>query len=99
MQDEPTCEGQHVEPSRSEAAVMLMLLHAGHRWPWSMNEISCELGNELLAGDAVAGLHAAGLVNRFGEFVLPSRPATRMQQLEDTLLASGSKVESGVSRT
>ena len=99
MQDERTCEPSPAEASRSEAVVMLMLLHAGHWWPWSMAEISQELGSELLAADAVAGLHAAGLVHRFGEFVLPTRAATRMQQLEDVLAAPGSSLDPGVSRT
>jgi len=92
MQDERTCDAEHVEASRAEAVVMLMLLHAGHRWPWSTAEVSRELGDEHLAAEALAGLHAAGLVNRFGEFVLPSRAATRMQQLEDLLLVGEPKL-------
>jgi hypothetical protein len=82
MHDEPT-QGAILEqePERSEAVVMLMLLRMGHEWPWSMQEISRELGNEILAADAVCGLHAAGLVHRTGEFVFPTRAATRMHSL------------------
>jgi hypothetical protein len=79
MHDEPTQAGS--EPARSESAVMLMLLEMGHPWPWSMQEITRELGNELLAADAVVGLHAAGLVHRSGEFVFPTRSATRLREL------------------
>ena len=99
MQDDPTHEACPLEASRCEAIVMLMLLHAGHRWPWSRAEVARELGDELLATEAVAGLHAAGLVHRCGELVLPSRPAARMQQLEDVLLAGDSKVRSGPAPT
>ena len=95
MQDERTCEPTLTEASRSEAVVMLMLLHGGHWWPWSMGEVAQELGDQALAVEAVAGLHAAGLVHRFGEFVLPTRPATRMRQLEDALLTPEPKTESG----
>jgi hypothetical protein len=81
MQDETNEPSLEREPERSESVVMLMLLHMGHPWPWSMHEISLELGNEILAADAVAGLHAAGLVNRTGEFVFPTRAATHMHAL------------------
>jgi hypothetical protein len=84
MHDEPTQAASGGEPQCSESAVMLVLLHMGHPWPWSMSEIGRELGNELLAADAVAGLHAAGLVHRTGEFVFPTRTATRSQQLSRT---------------
>jgi hypothetical protein len=95
MLDERTCEPTLVEASRSEAIVMLMLLHAGHWWPWSISEVAQELGDETLATEAVAGLHAAGLVHRFGEFVLPTRPATKMRQLEDALLTHDPASEAG----
>ena len=81
MHDEPTQAPAGREPDRLESAVMLMLLQAGHPWPWSMHEIARELGNELLAADAVVGLHAAGLVNRLDEFVFPTRSATRFRHL------------------
>ena len=81
MQDEPTQEAVERELDRSESVVMLLLLHAGHPWPWSMQEITRELGSELKTADAVVGLHAAGLVNRFGEFVFPTRSAARFERL------------------
>ena len=84
MRDEPSPRSDQGEPGRSESAVLLMLLHMGHPWPWSIGEIGRELGNELLAADAVVGLHAAGLVHRTGEFVFPARSATRFQQLSRT---------------
>ena len=84
MRDEPNPRPDQGEPGRCESAVLLMLLHMGHPWPWSMTEIDRELGNELLAADAVVGLHAADLVHRTGEFVFPTRSATRSQQLGRT---------------
>ena len=47
-----------------------------------MSEVAQELGDQDLAVEAVAGLHAAGLVHRFDDFVLPTGAATKMQQLE-----------------
>ncbi len=89
MQDERTCEPTLLEASRSEAVVMLMLLHGGHWWPWSISEVSQELGDEQPATEAVAGLHAAGLVHRFDEFVLPTRPATSTHSATSPSSASG----------
>jgi hypothetical protein len=81
MQDEPTQADPGPEPDSSEATVMLLLLRTGHQWPWYMQEIARELGSELLAADAVVGLHAAGLVSRLGDFVFPTRAATRLDEL------------------
>jgi hypothetical protein len=48
----------------------------------SLWEIAQAIGSEPAAEDAIVGLRAAGLVHRFGEFVFPTRPAARFDQLE-----------------
>lgn len=81
MQDEPTRAGLPDEPAHTERIVLTLLLEGGHAWPWSLTELLAEAGHEVLVMDAVIGLCAAGLVHRTGEFVFPSRPATRFAQI------------------
>jgi hypothetical protein len=50
-------------------------------WPWTVDELACELGTRLGAADAVARLSRAGLIHRFGELVFPTRPARRAEQI------------------
>jgi len=50
--------------------------------PWAAREVGQAVGSDLAAEDAIVGLHAAGLVHRFGEFVFPTRTAARFNQLE-----------------
>jgi hypothetical protein len=85
MQDEPTQGDLEREPDRTESLVIMLLLQAGHPWPWSVAELTRELGDELAATDAVLGLQAAGLLNRIGQFVFPTRSAARFEQLTRAL--------------
>ena len=64
-----------------EFGVLVLLLQAGAPSLWSLSELARELGCELAAARAVAGLHRAGLVHRCGEFVWPSRAASRFCEL------------------
>jgi hypothetical protein len=61
--------------------VLALLLDPECRVPWSVAELAREVGCESAAGEAVVGLHAAGLVHRCGGFVWPSRAASRFCQL------------------
>jgi hypothetical protein len=61
--------------------VLALLLDRECPGPWSVQELAREVGCELLAADAVVGLHAAGLAHRCEELVFPSRAASRFCQL------------------
>jgi hypothetical protein len=54
----------------------------GQGWPWSIEEIGRELGNQIEAVDAVARLTNTGLVHRLGNFVFPTRTARRAAEIE-----------------
>lgn len=56
-----------------------MLLDA---WPWSVEEIVRELGNQPDAEDAIGRLTRAALVHRSGSFVFPTRAARRANELQ-----------------
>jgi hypothetical protein len=40
-------------------------------------------GDEIAAVDALAGLHAHGLIHRHGEYVFASRPAARLLEINE----------------
>lgn len=65
----------------SEGVVLTLLLDPDLPWLWSMDELGRELGDAVRAEDAVAGLHAAGLVHRCGEFVFATRSAAHFSRL------------------
>jgi hypothetical protein len=69
-----------IEENR-ELAVLSTLLDPRTPWLWSIEELARELGGELDADDAVASLHAAGLVHRCNEFVFATRAAARFSRL------------------
>jgi hypothetical protein len=69
-----------IEENR-ELAVLTLLLDPRTPWLWSIEELARELGGELDADDAVASLHAAGLVHRCNEFVFATRAAARFSRL------------------
>jgi hypothetical protein len=85
MQDEPTQGDPDREVDRTESVVMMLLLQTGHPWPWSVYELERELGRDLATADAVLGLEAAGLLNRIGQFVFPTRSAARFEELKRAL--------------
>jgi hypothetical protein len=61
-------------------AVLGFMLY-GESWPWTVDEIVRELGNEGNAVDAVRRLTRMGLLHQFGAVVFPTRTARRAMQL------------------
>ncbi len=65
----------------AQKGVLELLLSPDSQRPWSVAEIERERGDHIDTVDAVASLHAAGLVHRCGEFVFATRAALRMDRL------------------
>jgi hypothetical protein len=85
MRDQSSCTSVARELDRAERAALDLLLTSGGPGLWSMAELARALGSEVLAADAVAGLSAAGLVHRHGEFVFATRAAVRSLALAEEL--------------
>jgi hypothetical protein len=67
-----------------EKSVLFMLFQ--DPFPWTVEEIGRELGNQGHAVDSVAQLAGDGLVHRLGEFVFPTRAARRSDELHEGAL-------------
>ncbi len=62
--------------------LVLSVMFREQSWPWSIEEIGCELANPAEARDAVCRLAENGLVHRLGDFVFPTRAARRGAEIE-----------------
>jgi hypothetical protein len=83
--EEPTLSPAE-EFDRTESIVLLLLTTSDNDRPWSVEEVIRELGDRNKAIDAIANLHAAGLVHCTGDdFVWPTRAAIRGIELAEYL--------------
>jgi hypothetical protein len=83
MDDESSQSVSNREPAQAEHVVLSLLLDPNVHGPWSVPELGCELGDPVEAQDAVASLHAAGLVHRCDDLVFPTRAAARCFRLAE----------------
>jgi HD-like signal output (HDOD) protein len=80
MQNETT-RTEAGEDDRIDAAIIGLLLDSATSWPWSVEELTRELGDKLAVEDGLTSLYAAGLIHRSGELVFPTRAAIRSHQI------------------
>jgi hypothetical protein len=62
--------------------VVIDCMLVGAPWPWSVQELAREIGNEVDAVDSVGRLVRRGLLHRSGEFVFPTRAARSAHELQ-----------------
>jgi hypothetical protein len=77
---EPDVENIAEREDQTDKVILLLL--CGSSFPWSVEEIACELQDQSRVVDAVRRLTAAGLVHRIDGFVFPTRAARRADELE-----------------
>ncbi len=80
MQNETT-RTEAGEDDRIDAAIIGLLLDSATSWPWSVEELTRELGGKLAVEDGLTSLYAASLIHRSGELVFPTRAAVRSHQI------------------
>ena len=69
------------EDLRTQQAIIGMLVAPDSQRPWSITEVEREIGEDAMTADALAHLHAAGLIHRCGEFVFATRAAVQSDRL------------------
>jgi hypothetical protein len=67
------------EDARDDSAVLGLLLDPESERPWSVDEVTRELGRD--PADSLVRLHGAGLVHRMDGFVWASRAALAADEL------------------
>lgn len=80
MQDD-TIRGASAEDARVARTILGLLLQPCEQRPWSVDEIELAVGDPLATVDALAELHATGLIHRWDGFVVATRPAIHMASL------------------
>jgi hypothetical protein len=71
---------QEVHPIDQREKLVLYLLFQD-AYPWTLDELTREIGKE--AETSVGSLVGAGLLHRFGDFVMPTRAARRSDELDE----------------
>jgi hypothetical protein len=83
------CEPSQNTPQREidlcENVVLHLMLDDDTPGLWSVDELARAHGDPVATVDALAGLHAMGLIHRHREFVWPTRTAARTIQIEHTV--------------
>jgi len=69
------------EDDQADTAVLGLLLSPDEHGLWSVEEVERAMGERIATVDALARLHGAGLIHRFGEFVFATRAASAMDRM------------------
>jgi len=85
MHDEPTPGELERELALAENTILHLLLDEPHPNPWSVEELVLAHGNLPAAADAIAGLHASGLIHLAAGFAWPTRAAVRAVRMENLM--------------
>ncbi|HEY7932392.1 MAG TPA: hypothetical protein VID48_01090 [Solirubrobacteraceae bacterium] len=80
-EDDPMLGGGGEQDHGDWSVLSLLLAHEGHEGLWSIDELGRMLQDQIHAVDAVGRLLRDGLIHRQGDFVFPTRAATRFNQI------------------
>jgi predicted transcriptional regulator len=82
MPDEQPSSASTAKAATTEWVVLDLLLGGDEQRPWSVEELVREIGRPVDVADAIANLHAAGLIHRTTDgFVFATRAAVRFHQI------------------
>jgi hypothetical protein len=79
--DDPMPNGGGEQDHGDWSILSLLLGPEGHSGLWSVEELGRMLQDQVQAVDAVGRLLRDGLIHRQGDFVFPTRAATRFNQI------------------
>jgi hypothetical protein len=81
MSDEKPTLTPAQQDQNADGNILLWLTLDDVQRPWSVEEVVREYGDEADAADALARLHAVGLIHRMGDFVWATRAAIRSNEI------------------
>jgi len=85
VHDEPTHGELERELALAENTMLHLLLDEPHPNPWSVHELALAHGDPPAAADAIAGLHATGLIHLAASFAWPTRAAVAAVRVENLI--------------
>lgn len=66
----------------TNATVLDLLIEDENQRPWTHDELALEIGSSVVVEDAIANLHAAGLIHETSDgFVFATRAAIQFEQI------------------
>jgi hypothetical protein len=81
MQHEPN--PTELDDALAQNTILHLMADEPHRWPWSVDELCLAHGDHIKTADAIAHLHATGLIHLSEGFVWPTVAATSAIRIED----------------
>jgi hypothetical protein len=85
MHDETTRGDAEREAALAENTILHLMLDDPAPAPWSVNELRAAHGCPLRADEAIAALHAAGLIHLAAGYAWPTRAAAAAARVENAL--------------
>ena len=74
-------DSEQAEYATDETVLDLLILSDSQR-PWTIHELALEIGSQPIVEDAIANLHAAGLIHTTSDgFLFAARPAIRYHSI------------------
>ena len=83
MQDEPTSDEVERELALAENTILHLMLDDSNPGLWSIEELRLADGDPIRSADAIAGLHASGLIHLVAGYAWPTRAAVRAVRIEN----------------
>jgi hypothetical protein len=80
-EDGPTLSGAEEDDHNDWSVLSLLLASEIHNGLWSVEELGRMLNDPMQAVDAVGRLLRDGLIHEHGDFVFPTRAATRFNKI------------------
>jgi hypothetical protein len=82
MHDQPTPDRILHDQDLAEHVILHLMLDEPAPGPWSTEELARVYGDPVQTADALASMHAMGVIHRHRQFVWPTRTAARTAQIE-----------------
>jgi predicted transcriptional regulator len=81
-EQQPTPNDSEQAEYATDETVLDLLIRDDSQRPWTTRELALEIGSQAVVEDAIANLHAAGLIHKTSDsFVFAARPAIRYHEI------------------